>query len=292
VREAQLSSYLEAGARGRRATDLRGINEDIPIVIRARHVNSIETLLGERIPTEAGLQPLHVFVDVAPVQLPAALMRHGQAPIVRIEADLAAGASLDDGVEAIEAAFESALPADVRGRVGGVNEAFESGLRAMGVSLLLSLLLVYLVLAAQFENLIQPLVVLSTVPLAMVGVVGSLALTGHSINLMSLTGVVVLVGIVVNDAILKVDFINQRRREGVELVQAIQEAGHDRLRPILMTTLTTVLGMLPMAFSTAQGAELRASLAVVLIGGLATATAPTLFVVPALYRVVGKRMRK
>ena len=285
VSPATLTSYLEAGARGRRATELRTINEEIPIVLRSRHIDSLERLLAERIPTPSGLLPLGTFVEATSVALPAALVRTGQASVVRLTADVAPGADLASASEAVEDAF-AALPTGVRGRVGGATEAFRSSLRAVGLSLLLSLLLVYLILAAQFANLTQPLVILMTVPLAVAGVALVLGLTGQTINLMSLTGCVVLVGIVVNDAIIKVDFINQRRAAGLSLRAAILAAGHDRVRPILMTTITTVLGLLPLALGFGQGAELRAPLAIVIVGGLTSASLLTLLVVPVLYATV------
>ncbi len=289
VSPASVTAYLEAGARGRRATELRTIGEEIPIVLRSRHIDSIEALLAERLPTREGLLPLGTFVEAAFVQLPAALARTGQAPIVRLTADVAPGADLASSIDAVEQTFATALPAAVRGRVGGAGEAFRSGLRAVGLSLLLSLLLVYLILAAQFESLVQPFVILATVPLAAAGVALVLWLTGQTLNLMSLTGCVVLVGIVVNDAILKVDFINQRRAAGVPLRQAVLAAGHDRVRPILMTTITTVLGLLPLALGLGRGAELRAPLAIAIVGGLLSATLLTLLVVPVLYTILVAR---
>ena len=162
----------------------------------------------------------------------------------------------------------------------------------MGWSLLLSLLLVYLILAAQFESLLQPLVILMTVPLAVAGVALVLGLTGQTINLMSLTGCVVLVGIVVNDAIIKVDFINQRRTAGMPLRAAIMAAGHVRVRPILMTTITTVLGLLPLALGFGQGAELRAPLAIAIVGGLTSASLLTLLVVTVLYSVMAGKPKR
>ena len=162
----------------------------------------------------------------------------------------------------------------------------------MLLSLALSVLLVYLILAAQFESLVQPIIVLTTVPLAIAGVSIVLAVTGNTVNLMSLTGCVVLVGIVVNDAIVKVDFINQRRRDGAGLRDAIREAGHDRVRPIIMTTITTILGLLPLAMGFGLGAELRAPLAVAVVGGLAMATVLTLVVVPVLYELLARPARE
>ncbi|ARA94292.1 acriflavin resistance protein [Rhodothermaceae bacterium RA] len=288
VSPATLSAYLEAGARGWQATELRTVDETVPIVLRSRHIDSIDALLAEWIPTREGLLPLSTFVEATFVELPAGLYRVEQAPIVRLTAGVAPGADLGAAVQAVEEVFAATLSGGVRGRVGGSADTLREGLRAVGLSLLLSVLLVYLILAAQFESLVQPLVVLAAVPLAAAGVVLVLLLTGQSINLMSLTGCVVLVGLVVNDAIVKVDFINRRRAAGFSVREAIVQAGRDRLRPILMTTLTTVLGLLPLALGLGEGAELRAPLAIALAGGLTGATLLTLLVVPVLYQTVAR----
>lgn len=287
-----LAGYLEAAARGRHATELRTINEEIPIVLRSSNIDSIERLLQEQVPTPNGLFPLRTFIEAEFITLPASLFRSDQKPILRILADIALSADLAAAERAIQALLAQDLPPQVRGQTGGANDAFRDSLQAVGWSLLISVLLVYLILAAQFESLLQPLIILFTVPLAAAGVALVLWVTGQSINLMSLTGCVVLVGIVVNDAIVKVDFINQRREQGLSLHQAILEAGHDRARPILMTTLTTMLGLLPLALGFGDGAELRAPLAIAIVGGIGSATALTLFVVPVLYRLLLHKLSK
>lgn len=137
---------------------------------------------------------------------------------------------------------------------------------------MLAAALVYMILAAQFESLVHPFVITFAVPLAAIGVVLALFVTGQSLNVMSLIGAVVLIGIVVNDAIIKVDFINQERKRGAELREAIMEAGRKRLRPIIMTAVTTVLGLLPMALGLGEGAELQRPLTLAVIGGLISAT--------------------
>jgi HAE1 family hydrophobic/amphiphilic exporter-1 len=289
VAPAEIGAYLEAAARGRRVTELRRVSEEVPIVLQAGHLSSLEALLRESVPAGEGLLPLGTFVEARPVSLEAALLRSGQAPVVRLLADVAPGYDLRTATGAAQDVLADALPQRVRAEVGGAAEGFRDSLRALAWSLLLSVLLVYLILAAQFEHLGQPLVVLAAVPLAVVGVTLVLGLTGHSVNLMSLTGCVVLVGIVVNDAIIKVDFINQRREAGLSLRTAVLEAGRDRLRPIVMTTLTTVLGLLPLAFGLGQGGELQAPLAVALAGGLLSSTILTLFVVPTLYTLLPQR---
>ncbi len=290
VGASEVGARLEASARGRRATELRQVGEEVPIMVRARPPSTIEALLAQRIPTPTGRKPLHVFVRAERVTMPAALLRTGQTPVVRLTASVAPEADLDAALDAVDRALQPVLAeaSGLRHTVGGASTAFREGLVAVGWSLLLSLLLVYLVLTAQFERLLQPFVILAAVPLAAAGVAVVLWITGQSVNLMSLTGCVVLVGIVVNDAIIKVDFINQRRARGMDLRAAIEAAGRARMRPILMTTVTTALGLLPLALGLGAGAELRAPLAIAIVGGLLSATALTLFVVPVLVQLVAR----
>ena len=285
-----ISPYLEAAARGRRATELRFVNEDIPIIIRSPEAGSMERLLEERFPTPAGLMPLGTFVSAERVMLPASLTRTGQTPVVRLLADVAPGGGLAQAQRAIDD-VATMLPPTLRVRTGGAIDAFSSGLNAALWSIMLSILLVYLILAAQFESLIQPFVVLFAIPLAAMGVALVLLATGQTINLMSLMGCIVLIGIVVNDAILMVDFINQRRAAGMDVSVAIMEAGRDRIRPIMMTTITTVLGLIPLAIGFGDGAELRQPLAITIIGGLLSATLLTLIVVPVIYSLVVRSWR-
>lgn len=290
VQTSQLANQLNAAARGRRASELRQIGEEVPIMVRTGMASSIEELLSRRIPTANGLLPLHLFLEAERITLPAALTRTDQTPVARITAGIAPGADLRTAQAAIDDALAPVLADVPRARytIGGASTAFQEGLTAVGWSLLLSLLLVYLILTAQFERLLQPLVILAAVPLAAAGVVAVLALAGQTINLMSMTGCVVLVGIVVNDAIIKVDFINQRKARGMALHDAITAAGKARVRPILMTTVTTALGLLPLALGFGAGAELRAPLAIAIVGGLLSATVLTLFVVPVLVQQVAR----
>lgn len=284
---ATLETYLEAGAGGAEASRLRFTNQEIPIVMRTRRVEIMDKLLAERIPTAAGLFPLATFVRAEPVRLPAVLLRSHQGPIVRLAADTSPGATLQESVFAVtKAAAGAGIPPSVRVRVGGANESFRAGLVAVGKSLLLSVVLVYLILASRFESLLQPLVVLAAVPLAATGVVLAIALTGQSWNLISLTACIVVVGIVDNDAIVKIDFINQGRRLGLSMEEAIRQAGHHRFRPIVMNTMTTVLGLLPMSFGFGQGGGFQAPLAIPIMGGLLSATALTLLVIPIIYIMV------
>jgi HAE1 family hydrophobic/amphiphilic exporter-1 len=230
--------------------------------------------------------PLGEVVRVRQGYGPVEILREDQSRTVQVLAEVA-GSGLTEAVDRAEARLEG-MPRPPRTTlaVGGENEEMRASFRSLFFAFGLALFLVYLILAAQFESLRQPVVVLVAVPLAAVGAVPALWLTGGGINLMSGIGLVILIGIVVNDAIVKVDFINQRRRGGLPLREAIAEAGRLRLRPIVMTTVTTVLGLLPLALGWGAGADLRSPLAVVVIGGLISATFLTLIVVPVVYSLV------
>jgi HAE1 family hydrophobic/amphiphilic exporter-1 len=163
----------------------------------------------------------------------------------------------------------------------------------MLLGILLAAFLVFAVMAVQFESLRHPLVIMASVPFALVGVVGALVVTDTTLNMNSALGAIVLVGIVVNNAIVLVDYTNLLRRErGASLLTAVVEAGRRRLRPILMTTLTTALALLPLALGMGEGSEIQAPLARVVVGGLLTSTAVTLLLVPSLYFVAERRGQK
>jgi HAE1 family hydrophobic/amphiphilic exporter-1 len=203
--------------------------------------------------------------------------------VIPVYANVVRG-GLDQAIGEIEASLADFPPTtELRIEVGGENEEMRRSFRDLALAFALALTLVYMILAAQFESFAHPFTILMAVPLALVGAVLALVATNGGLNTMSLIGVVILVGIVVNDAIVKVDFINQSRRAGHGLRASILEAGRVRLRPIVMTTVTTVLGLLPMALGIGRGADLRAPLAIAVIGGLVVATLLTLIVVPVVY---------
>jgi HAE1 family hydrophobic/amphiphilic exporter-1 len=156
-------------------------------------------------------------------------------------------------------------------------------------TLILALALVYMVLASQFASLLHPFLIMFSVPLDFVGVVLVLFLSGNTLSVVSFIGIIMMVGIVVSNAILIVDYTNRIRSEGVEPREAIIRAGRIRLRPILMTFLTTICGLIPMAFGLGEGAEANSSLAIAVIGGLSVSTFLTLVFVPALYMIVESR---
>ncbi len=217
---------------------------------------------------------------------PVEIRREDQNRTVQVLADVTGG-GLGAAVREVEAQIaDMPRPPLTTIRVGGENEEMQQSFRSLMFAFGLALALVYLIMAAQFESVVQPLVVLTAVPLAAIGAIFALWAAGDGLNAMSGIGLVILIGIVVNDAIVKVDFINQRRRAGLEKRQAILEAGRLRLRPIIMTTITTVVGLLPLALGLGAGADLRAPLAVAVIGGLLSATLLTLIVVPVVYSLM------
>ena len=227
--------------------------------------------------------PIGELVRVRQGYGPVEIRRVDQSRTVQVLADVRGG-GLDEAVQEAEGALIGMhMPPLTSARVGGENEEMRASFRSLGFAFGLALFLVFLIMAAKFESLIQPLVVLASVPLAGIGAVIGLWIAGDGLNAMSGIGLVILIGIVVNDAIIKVDFINQKRAEGASKREAILEAGRLRLRPILMTTVTTVLGLLPLAAGWGAGADLRAPLAVAVIGGLISATVLTLIVVPVVY---------
>jgi len=179
-----------------------------------------------------------------------------------------------------------ALPLGVSASLSGQEEELQQSFRSLALAMGLAIFLVYLVMASQFESFLHPFVIIFTLPLGAIGVILALAVTGHTINVVAIIGAVMLAGIVVNNAIVLIDAVNQRRRAGAPLDEALTGAGLARLRPILMTSATTIFGLMPMALGLGEGAELRAPLAVTVIGGLAVATALTLIVIPVVYSLL------
>lgn len=217
---------------------------------------------------------------------PREIIRKNQTRQARITADLTNGATLQEEAAKITKISEAIeLPQHYAVRISGEEEQRSESMRSLLFALVLSIILVYMVLASQFESLLHPFTILLTIPLAVMGALLLFFITGMTINIMAVIGMVMLVGIAVNNSIILVDRINQLKTSGLPLKEAIVEAGQQRIRPILMTTLTTILALLPLCFSFGEGAALRAPMAIAVIGGLISATATSLIVIPCLYVV-------
>jgi len=284
IEPERVANAIERAMRGTIATEFVDFDRKIPITVRYP-----EQLRYSRAALE-GLRvddvPVLTMVELRETLGPAEVHREEQGRVIPVYADVVRG-GLDQAITEIEAELSDLVPtAELRMEVGGENEEMRRSFRDLGLAFALALVLVYMILAAQFESFVHPFTILTAVPLALVGAILALVLTGEGLNTMSLIGVVILVGIVVNDAIVKVDFINQARARGMALRTSILQAGRVRLRPIVMTTVTTVLGLTPMALGIGRGADLRAPLAISVIGGLIVATVLTLIVVPVVYAVI------
>lgn len=228
--------------------------------------------------------------DVATVReerSPQAVLRRDQTRVVRVSADMAPGATLDKVTAQLQQALGSVtLPQDYRLRIAGEEARRRASMHELALALLLSVILVYMVLASQFESLLHPFTILLTVPLAGVGTVVLFFLLGRPLDIMAIIGVILLAGIAVNDSIILVDRILQLQREGMSRRQAIAEAGRQRLRPILMTSLTTIFALVPLIIGVGENVALRSSMALAVIGGMTTSTLLTLVVIPCAYDIL------
>ena len=221
-------------------------------------------------------------------QAPKEIYRRNQNRISKVMANMDTGKSLDKLAEEIRRSVKDIeLPANYSITVTGEEEKRRESMNSLLFALALSVILVYMVLASQFESLLHPFTILLTIPLAVVGAILLFFLTGTTINMMGVIGIVMLVGIAVNNSIILVDRINQLKTDR-DLTDAIVEAGQQRIRPIIMTTLTTILALLPMTFSFGEGASLRSPMAIAVIGGLLTSTLMSLMVIPCVYYILEK----
>jgi HAE1 family hydrophobic/amphiphilic exporter-1 len=235
--------------------------------------------------------PLAALAKVGDSLAPTQVERKGQRRVVRVAANKV-DRPLGDVIKDVEGALRKIeWPEGAIWLIGGTAQDQKESFQWLGLAFLASILLVYMVMASQFESLLEPFVILLTVPLAVIGVALALYFTGTTVTLTALIGLVMLSGVVVNNAIVLIDCLKQKWNGQWEtLIDNAVEAGRTRLRPILMTTLTTVLGLVPMAFSFGEGAELRAPLAITVGWGLFLSTLLTLVVIPAAYMVVPSRV--
>ncbi|MEZ5333014.1 MAG: efflux RND transporter permease subunit [Thermoanaerobaculia bacterium] len=289
---ANVASTLRAKIQGVVATDVQRQDRTVDIRVRAqeRYRDSAEDL-GALTVAQNGKTaiPLSAVARIERTVGPAEIRRSEGERVAVVTANLTAG-DLASAADAIDEAMAGiSFPAGFSWRLTGQQQEMQTSFASMRMAILLAVFLVYLVMASQFESLLHPLVILFSIPFAAVGVVAVLAALSITVSIVVLIGVILLAGIVVNNAILLVDHANRRRRDGLPKREALLEAGGVRLRPILMTTSTTVLGLLPMALGWGDGSELRAPMAWTVVGGLLASTALTLVVIPAVYLLLDRR---
>ncbi|HET6564431.1 MAG TPA: efflux RND transporter permease subunit, partial [Xanthomonadales bacterium] len=288
----EVSDQVVGKIRGKVATRYSWRDRKIDVLVRIaederQSINAVRDLIIN--PQSDRPVPLSSVAEIVVGEGPAEIRRSDQERVALIEANLAYGDLGSAVEEANRMLAEVKLPYGISMRVTGQSEEMNASFRSLLFALGLAIFLVYLVMAAQFESLVHPFVILFSIPLAGIGVAVALWLTDTRLSVIVFIGLIMLAGIVVNNAIVLVDLINQLRARGMERITAIREAAHLRLRPIMMTTLTTLLGLLPMAFGLGEGSEMRTPMAITVIGGLLTSTMLTLLVVPVMYSLLDRR---
>jgi HAE1 family hydrophobic/amphiphilic exporter-1 len=283
-----VANAIRTNMAGTQAAVFRERGKEFPIIVRLREEDRARTeaVSDVLISTPSGLViPAKNLLSIDTARGPTQIDRKNQERIARVNAELEAGVPLGQAVKAVQAKLgDIDVPQGFTVGFGAEVETQAEAFNQLQILLLLAVLLVYAVMASQYESLRDPFIVMFAVPVAIIGVVASLKLTSTSFSLQAYIGVIMLAGIVVSNAILLVDYTNiLRRRDKMPLREAVEQAGRTRLRPILMTSLTTILGLLPMSLGIGEGAELQAPLARVVIGGLAASTLVTLVLVPTVY---------
>jgi HAE1 family hydrophobic/amphiphilic exporter-1 len=300
---AQIASTVHDALLGRVASIYQEKGEQIDIRIRLEEEdrNSIKEVENLLISSSVGLQiPLKEIAEVTVGSGPKGIDRENQQRIVNVSGNISGrvlGKVIQDAQKKLE---KLVLPEDYRYEFSGQNREMQESFLQLALALVLSIVLVYMIIAAQFESLLMPLAIMFSVPFSLIGVILGLLLADKSLNVLSYIGIIMLVGIVVNNSIVLIDYINQLRQKGIERKEAIILGGKTRLRPILMTMFTTVLALVPMAMGIGEGAELRAPMAITIIGGLTSSTFLSLIIVPIFYtflddlsqKVTGRRKVK
>lgn len=286
---AQIASAVKNMVSGQTATRFTYEDTEIDVIVKASSdvSDSLSALQNLMIQTPAGaFVPVSLVADVDIVNDPSRIVRDNQVRAISITGDVQ-GADVGTVNTEIENRLKAyPFPTGYKYEIGGESAEIASAFSDLGLALILAIVLVFVVLASQFESILLPFAILLSIPLGLSGGMLALYLTGTPLSVIAFIGLIMLSGIVVNNAIVLIDYINNRRLQGLDRLSAIMEAGPIRIRPVLMTTLTTILGLLPMALGFGEGAELEAPLAITMIGGLLLSTVLTLVVIPVLYSLI------
>jgi HAE1 family hydrophobic/amphiphilic exporter-1 len=284
----QLKQHL--GGRNAGQMEYRGEIRNIVIKTPDVSINSLGSMIIKNGEQAYRLQEI---ATIEQTQAPKEIFRRNQSRISKVTANIDSDKSLDKIAQSIRLALaDIELPQNYSITVTGEEEKRQESMNSLMFAMILSIVLVYMVLASQFESLLHPFTILLTIPLAVVGAVLLFFITGTTINIMGIIGMVMLVGIAVNNSIILVDRINQLKHSGIELADAIVQAGQQRIRPIIMTSLTTILALLPLTFNIGEGSSLRSPMAIAVVGGLVTSTLMSLVVIPCVYYVFERMKTK
>ncbi|MGC8746449.1 MAG: efflux RND transporter permease subunit [Candidatus Saccharicenans sp.] len=290
----QLANYLVEAVRGNVATQYRELEKkyDVRVILEPQSRKNIDQVLDSFFPYKNTLIPIRELISYELVKGPNEIRRENQEREIIINASLK-GKKLSQIIPAIQHSIQGLnLPADYRIVFGGEREEMAASFKSLFLAFIMAMLLIYMIMAAQFESLLHPFLIMFTIPMGLVGTILLLLVTGQSINAISIIGVIVLIGVVVDNAIVEIDYINQLRREGRELRAAVVEGSQVRLRPIMMSTMSTITGLIPMALGLGRGAELLRPLALAVLGGLTSSLFLTLILIPVLYEFAEARKRQ
>jgi HAE1 family hydrophobic/amphiphilic exporter-1 len=290
---ATVAALVRDEVKGRIATRFNRHDRKVPVVVRLAEqdrasVDDLERLIVD--PAGSGTIRLASVAEVSLGEGPSEVRRVDGQRVAIVRANLREGAALGSTVKGVEQRLRERIdwPSNVGFEITGQNEEWQRSRSSLWLALGLSIFLVYVIMASQFESLVYPLIIMMTIPLAFLGTFVALDLLGVHLSIIVFLGMIMLAGIVVNNAIVLVDYINTLKKRGQSLEEAVVNAGSARLRPILMTTITTVLGLSPMALGLGDGAELRTPLALAVISGLTASTVLTLILIPTLYVMVDR----
>ena len=288
----QIADQVVRQVRGEVATRYSFRNRKIDVLVRAEEsARASAAEISQLIVNPESERPvrLSAVAEIISTEGPSEIHRVDQERVAIVSANLRYG-DLGTAVANIERMLaEQPLGAGLDVNIGGQNEELQDSVRSLVFALVLAIIMVYIVMASQFESLLHPFVIMFTIPLAAVGAILALKLSGNGLSVVVFIGLILLAGIVVKNAIMLIDRVNQLREEGVPKLQAICDGSHERLRPIVMTTLTTLFGFLPLAIGGGEGAEVRAPMAITVIGGLLVSTLLTLLVIPVMYALLDRK---
>ena len=281
-----ISRLLATYISGDKISDFHQFNEKFDITLKIKKDLNLEELLDKHIITNNSRIPLRAVVEYEYLQKPEEIKRKNQIRKLSIVTKYE-GRTVN-AVDKLEEIIQPYRNNDdkIQLEISGVNKEIKQSLKSLVLALCFAVLLVYAILASQFESLKLPFIIMFVAPMGLIGVALILLITGVTINVMSTLGMIILTGIIVNDAILLVDYTNQLIKKDIPLNEAVVKAAKTRLRPILMTTFTTVFGLLPLAFGLGSGAELQSAMAVSVIGGMLAATFLTLVLTPILFEII------
>jgi HAE1 family hydrophobic/amphiphilic exporter-1 len=293
----EIAATLRTAYKGSKVSTFHGPEDefDVYVILNEQDRNSLKGIqklffvnpLGETIPLEN-------VVEVVQGSGPLTIERENRTRMIEVTAALTGERPLNRIMEQLqqEVSGLGAVPPGLELSYSGSFQQMQESFRSLLFVLILAVVLVYMVLASQFENLLHPLIIMFSVPFCIIGLVAALVVTGTTFSIMSFIGAILLVGIVVNNAIVLIDYMNRLQARGLSAREAIIRGGKTRLKPILMTSFTTIFGLLPMAVGVGAGSELRAPLGRAVVGGLLTSSFVTLILIPTIYWLVESRLRK